>query len=140
MLASAVGMDKAVMKVCFAARGLPMVAGTWSRSRAEWERAPGALASRVESTLGYPVFVKPANLGSSVGISKARDPAALGPALALAAEFDRKIVVEAAVPAAREIECSVLGNDAPRRRCRARSCRRASSTTTRPSTSRSRRR
>ena len=112
VLASAVGMDKAVMKVCFAARGLPIVRHLVA-TREEWEREPAALASRVENTLGYPVFVKPANLGSSVGISKAGDRAALGPALSVAAEYDRKIVVEAAVPAAREIECSVLGNDRP---------------------------
>jgi D-alanine-D-alanine ligase len=112
VLASAVGMDKAVMKVCFAARGLPMV-GHLVATRDEWEHDPGGLASRIEAALGYPVFVKPANLGSSVGISKAGGRAALGPALSLAAQYDRKIVVEAAVPAAREIECSVIGNDRP---------------------------
>lgn len=112
VLASAVGMDKAMMKVCFAARGLPIVAHlvAW---RDEWERDPGAVVGRVEGALGYPVFVKPANLGSSVGISKAGDRGALGAALSLAAQYDRKLVVEAAVPAAREVECSVLGNDRP---------------------------
>ena len=112
VLASAVGMDKAVMKVCFAARGLPIVKHLVA-SCDEWGREPAALATRVEEALGYPVFVKPANLGSSVGISKAGDRAALGPALSLAAQYDRKIVIEAAVPSAREVECSVLGNDRP---------------------------
>ncbi len=112
VLASSVGMDKAMMKVCFAARELPMVAHLVVL-RGEWEASPGAIAARIEERLGYPVFVKPANLGSSVGISKAKAPAELGAAMALAAEFDRKIVVEAAVPEAREIECSVLGNDHP---------------------------
>jgi len=112
VLASSVGMDKAMMKVCFAARQLPMVAHLVVL-RGEWAASPGAIAARIEERLGYPVFVKPANLGSSVGISKAKAPAQLGAAMALAAEFDRKIVVEAAVPEAREIECSVLGNDRP---------------------------
>jgi D-alanine-D-alanine ligase len=112
VLASAVGMDKAVMKVCFADRGLPIVAHLVVQ-RADWQAAPERVAALVKSRLGYPVFVKPANLGSSVGISKAKHQEELGPAIALAAEFDRKIVVEAAVPAAREIECSVLGNERP---------------------------
>jgi D-alanine-D-alanine ligase len=112
VLASAVGMDKAVMKTCFAARGLPMVAHLVVM-RADWQAAPERVAAEVQDRLGFPVFVKPANLGSSVGISKAKEASELGPAIALAAEFDRKIVVEAAVPQAREIECSVLGNDQP---------------------------
>ncbi|HSK11536.1 MAG TPA: D-alanine--D-alanine ligase family protein [Vicinamibacterales bacterium] len=112
VLASAVGMDKAIMKICFAARGLPQPRHLVV-TRAEWERAPAAVASRVDEVLGYPVFVKPANLGSSVGISKARHPGALAPAVSLAADYDVKVVIEAAVPAAREIECSVLGNDRP---------------------------
>jgi len=112
VLASAVGMDKAMMKVCFAARALPIVRHLVAL-RDEWARDPRAVEARVEGELGFPVFVKPANLGSSVGISKARERAALGPAVSLAAEYDRKIVIEAAVPAAREIECSVLGNDRP---------------------------
>jgi D-alanine-D-alanine ligase len=112
VLASAVGMDKAMMKVCFAARRLPMVAHLVVL-RDQWEASPDAVASEVERALGYPVFVKPANLGSSVGISKAKSPGELGPAIALAAGFDRKIVIEAAVPDPREIECSVLGNDRP---------------------------
>jgi D-alanine-D-alanine ligase len=112
VLASAVGMDKAVMKVLFAARQLPIV--EWIPvARREWIASRARCTAAVEKTLGYPVFVKPANLGSSVGISKARDASELGPAIDLAAEYDRKIVVEAAVKDAREIECAVLGNDDP---------------------------
>jgi D-alanine-D-alanine ligase len=112
VLASAVAMDKAMMKVAFAARGLPMVEHVVVL-RSAWEATPGTVSETVASRLGFPVFVKPANLGSSVGISKVRAPEDLGAAIAIAAEFDRKIVVEAAVPAAREIECSVIGNDRP---------------------------
>lgn len=112
VLASAVGMDKALMKVVFAANGLP-VGPYRTLLRHIWERDRDAAAAEIESALGYPVFVKPANLGSSVGISKAGDRAALVDAVDLAGTFDRKIVVEAAVPGAREIECAVLGNDDP---------------------------
>ena len=79
--------------------------------RREWLADPAAVTTRIERTLSYPLFVKPANLGSSVGISKVHDPRSSCPALTLAADFDRKIVVELAVPEAREIECAVLGND-----------------------------
>ncbi|HMC78003.1 MAG TPA: D-alanine--D-alanine ligase family protein [Vicinamibacterales bacterium] len=112
VLASAVGMDKAVMKVLFAARGLP-VCPYRVVLRHEWEAEPEQVAADLEKTLKYPMFVKPANLGSSVGISKAKDAGTLRTAMALAGSFDRKIVIEAAVPDAREIECAVLGNDAP---------------------------
>jgi D-alanine-D-alanine ligase len=112
VLGSAVGMDKAVMKTLFEARRLP-VAPYLTLTRHGWHQNSGAAASRVSDTLGYPVFVKPANLGSSVGISKVRSAADLDEAVALAFQFDRKIVVEAAVPAARELECAVLGNDEP---------------------------
>ena len=112
VLASAVGMDKAVMKVLFAARGLPVCAYRVVL-RHEWEAHAENIGADLEKTLKYPMFVKPANLGSSVGISKAKDPSGLRDAMALAGSFDRKIVVEAAVPDAREIECAVLGNDAP---------------------------
>jgi D-alanine-D-alanine ligase len=81
--------------------------------RREWERDAAGITARVERELGYPVFVKPANLGSSVGISKARNTTELVEAVRLAAEFDRKIVIEAGVPQAREIEVAVLGNDDP---------------------------
>src|SRR5688572_5168221 len=107
VLASAVGMDKAVMKMLFAARGLP-VGPYLAVLRREWETDAAAIAGRVERELRYPVFVKPANLGSSVGISKAKDPQQFREAMRLALDFDRKIVIEAAVPDAREIECSVL--------------------------------
>jgi D-alanine-D-alanine ligase len=112
VLGSAVGMDKAVMKKLFAADGLPIVPSV-ALLRHEWERDPAAATSRIARELGYPVFVKPANLGSSVGISKARSDDELKQAMTLALQFDRKIVVEAAVPDAREIECAVLGNDDP---------------------------
>jgi D-alanine-D-alanine ligase len=112
VLASAAGMDKAVMKMLFAARGLP-VGPYLALVRREWASDAEGIAARVERDLQYPVFVKPANLGSSVGISKARSRQELNDAMQLALDFDRKVVVEAAVPNAREIECSVLGNDDP---------------------------
>ena len=112
VLSSAVGMDKAMAKSVFAARGLPQ-ANYLVVLRSEWLEAPAAVVKDVSSRLGYPVFVKPANLGSSVGISKARSDAELPAAINLAAEFDRKVVIEAAVPNAREIEIAVLGNDNP---------------------------
>jgi D-alanine-D-alanine ligase len=112
VLASAAGMDKAIAKVLFASRGLRV--GPYEVVlRREWIENPKAVAARLLDSLGLPLFVKPANLGSSVGISKVKDPSALAGAMDLAAEFDRKVVVEAAIPDAREIECAVLGNDAP---------------------------
>jgi D-alanine-D-alanine ligase len=111
VLASAAGMDKAVMRVLFAARGLPLC--PWRGFvRAEWVRDRTRVLDEV-GALGLPVFVKPANLGSSVGISKVKSAPELVPAIEYAFEFDRKVVVEAAVPNAREIECGVLGNDGP---------------------------
>jgi D-alanine-D-alanine ligase len=112
VLASAVGMDKAIMKVVFAAAGLP-VCPYRAVLRHEWQAGRDAIASELEKSLSYPMFVKPANLGSSVGISKAKARPELLDAMDLAGAFDRKIVVEAAVPSAREIECAVLGNDDP---------------------------
>ncbi len=112
VLASAVGMDKAVMRVVFAAAGLP-VCPYRVVLRHDWQGGRDAVAKSLEAALGYPMFVKPANLGSSVGISKVKTRAELPGAMDLAGGFDRKIVVEAAVPDAREIECAVLGNDAP---------------------------
>jgi len=111
VLASAAGMDKAVMKVLFAAAGLPVVA---SRAfvRAEWVRDRAGVLAGI-AALGFPLFVKPANLGSSVGISKVKAAADLVPAIEAALEFDRKVIVEAGVVNAREIECAVLGNDDP---------------------------
>jgi len=112
VLASAVGMDKAVAKLVFAARGLP-VAPYLVVLRHQWLANPRQIEADISAALGFPVFVKPANLGSSVGISKVKSPAELATAMNLAADYDRKIVVEAAVPNAREIECAVLGNDTP---------------------------
>jgi len=100
------------MKLVFAARGLP-ICDYEVVLKPEWLRNETVITQSIISRLGFPMFVKPANLGSSVGISKAKDPAALRAAINLAAEFDRKIVVEAAVSQAREIECAVLGNDEP---------------------------
>jgi D-alanine-D-alanine ligase len=111
VMASAVGMDKSAMKVFFTARGLP-VAPWKGFTRRDWNQQRQAVITSV-LTLGLPLFVKPANLGSSVGISKVKTEADLAPAIELALEFDRKVVVEAAVPEAREIECAVLGNDDP---------------------------
>lgn len=112
VLASAAGMDKGIAKVLFAARGL-LVGPYDVVLRNEWMRDPAAVSHRLLTRLGLPLFVKPANLGSSVGISKVKEASALGAAMDTAAEFDRRIVVEAAIPDAREIECAVLGNDAP---------------------------
>jgi D-alanine-D-alanine ligase len=112
VLASAVGMDKAVARLVFAARGLPQVKYLVVLRR-DWISAPERITADVRSQLGYPVFVKPANLGSSVGISKAKHESELAAAIDLAAAFDRKVVIEAAVPNAREIEIAVLGNDKP---------------------------
>lgn len=111
VLASAAGMDKAAMKGLFAARGLPQAAYE-VLTHFEWQRDPAAASARLLA-LGLPLFVKPANLGSSVGISKVKTADALADALETAFEFDRKAVVEAAVPDPREIECAVLGNDEP---------------------------
>jgi D-alanine-D-alanine ligase len=116
VLGSAAGMDKDVMKSLFLAAGLPIVKHV-TVLRSDWESSPKKVQKLVEGKLKYPVFVKPANLGSSVGISKARDRKELAPAMEEAAKFDRKIVIEEGVGGkkhkAREIECSVLGNDKP---------------------------
>jgi len=112
VLASAVGMDKATMKLVFTAKGLPV--GDYEVVlKRDWQRDERAVMNAVVNRLGFPMFVKPANLGSSVGISKARHATELRAAIDLAAGFDRKIVIEAAIPQAREIECAVLGNDEP---------------------------
>jgi len=115
VLGSAAGMDKDIMKSLFRAAGLPIVKHV-TFLRSEWEASPKKMQKLIESKLKYPVFVKPANLGSSVGISKAHDRKELGPAIDEAAKFDRKIVIEQGVGGkqkAREIECAVLGNDQP---------------------------
>ena len=111
VLASAVGMDKATMKAVFQAHGLPIIEYLVV-TRPEWRQAPDRIAARVAETVGFPCFVKPVNLGSSVGISKVSERGELAAALDLAAKYDRKIVVERSVNA-REIEVSVLGNDEP---------------------------
>ena len=116
VLGSAAGMDKDIMKALFHAAGLPIVKHV-TILRGGWEAEAKKVQKLVESKLKYPVFVKPANLGSSVGISKAHDRKELGPAIDEAAKFDRKIVIEQGVGGrkqkAREIECAVLGNDKP---------------------------
>jgi len=112
VLGSAVGMDKAMMKLVFAAKALPICDYDVLLAR-DWQRDERGVLNRLVARLGFPVFVKPANLGSSVGISKAKHVAELRDAIKLAGEFDRKIVVEAAVPNAREIEVAVIGNDDP---------------------------
>ncbi|WP_446745505.1 D-alanine--D-alanine ligase family protein [Silvibacterium acidisoli] len=116
VLGSATGMDKDVMKKLFAAAKLPIPKHV-SFLRADWEANKKKTIAKIEAALKYPLFVKPANLGSSVGISKAHDRKELGPAIELAASFDRKIVVEQGVGGkrgkARELEVAVLGNDKP---------------------------
>jgi D-alanine-D-alanine ligase len=117
VLGSAAGMDKDVMKRLFAQAHLPIVKHL-SVLRTAWEGSPRKTVAAIEAALKYPMFVKPANLGSSVGISKVHDRKELGPALKLAACFDRKIVIEQGVGGAkkkaRELEVAVLGNDDPK--------------------------
>src|SRR5262249_10640154 len=117
VLGSAAGMGKDVMKNLFAAAGPPIVKHV-TMLRNGWEADAKKVTRDVESQLKYPMFVKPANLGSSVGISKAHNRAELGPAIDVAAGYDRKIVIEQGVGGkkqkARELEVSVLGNDTPK--------------------------
>ena len=117
VLGSSAGMDKDVMKRLFAQAGLPIVKHV-TILRSEWETSPRKAIAQIEAALKYPLFVKPANLGSSVGISKAHDRKELGPALDEAAKYDRKLVVEQGVGGsksrARELEVGVLGNDDPK--------------------------
>lgn len=111
VLASSTGMDKVIMKLLFEEAGLDGVQFI-SVLRAHWEAQPDEIESRIMAEIGFPCFVKPANLGSSVGISKATNREELRLSLALAASYDRKLIVEQGVDA-REIEVSVLGNDDP---------------------------
>jgi D-alanine-D-alanine ligase len=111
VLASSAGMDKVIMKNIFAQAGLPQVNYVWF-VRSEWQKAGETAYEKVENELGYPCFVKPANLGSSVGISKCSNREELTAAFEEAFQFDRKIIVEEGVTA-REIELGVLGNDEP---------------------------
>jgi len=112
VLASAVAMDKAIAKQLFAQAGLRQAPYTVVMRQA-WQSEPASILAKIEREFAYPVFVKPANLGSSVGVSKAHDRNELSTAVTLASRYDRKILVEMAVPNAREIEVSVLGNDEP---------------------------
>ena len=112
VLGSVLGLDKAAFKDVIKAHGLPIVDQVVLKRKA-WRAAPQRVLDQVEAKLDYPLFTKPANLGSSVGISKCHDRAGLAAGLDEAARYDRKLIVEAAVPQAREIEVSVLGNDDP---------------------------
>ena len=111
VLASAIGMDKVAMKDMFRAHGLPVVDYLVVK-RHEWRRDAAAVERAVAQAIGFPCFVKPANLGSSVGISKVKAPEDLAAALTLAAGHDRRVLVERAVQG-REVEVAVLGNDQP---------------------------
>jgi len=110
-LASSCGMDKVVMKALFKEAGLPICRYTWVL-RNDWEKDPDGVTRRIKREIGLPCFVKPANLGSSVGVSKATDKRSLTKAIDQAARYDRKIMIEELVDG-REIECAVMGNDEP---------------------------
>ncbi len=112
VLNSALAMDKIAFKAVAQAQGLPVADYIWT-TRQLWAKDPEPIMDEVETKLGYPVFTKPANLGSSVGISKCRTRAELRDGIAEAVRYDRRILIEWAVPSAREIEVSVLGNEAP---------------------------
>ena len=111
-LASSCGMDKVTMKALFHEAGLAICKHAWLL-RSEFEQEPEKVLRRVVKEIGFPAFVKPANLGSSVGVSKASDKKSLAQAIELAARYDRKIMVEEAVEG-RELECAVIGNDDPK--------------------------
>ena len=112
VLASSCGMDKVAMKSLFVQAGLPICKYIWVL-RSQWRKNPVKVIRKVTSDMGLPCFVKPANLGSSVGVSRATDKHSLSDAIELAAQYDRKIIVEEEL-VAREIECAVLGNDEPK--------------------------
>lgn len=111
VLGAALGMDKEKMKMVFSSIGLPSVEYVVCR-RNEWERSPETVINVIEQSIGYPCFVKPVNLGSSVGINKAHDSMELEHAIVIAASYDRKIIIERGINC-RELECAVLGNDEP---------------------------
>lgn len=111
-LASACGMDKVTMKALFKEAGLPICRHLFFL-RSDWEEDPEKVLRRIKREIGFPCFVKPANLGSSVGVSKAADSVSLRKAIELAARYDRKIIIEELIDG-REIECAVIGNDKPR--------------------------
>jgi D-alanine-D-alanine ligase len=112
VVGSAVGMDKIVMKAAFQAQGLPTVNHLWF-TRRRWQSAADDVADEIERTLRFPLFVKPANLGSSIGITKATDRASLVEAVEVAAHYDRRLLVEESFEGGIEVNCSVLGNDEP---------------------------
>ncbi len=112
VVGAAVGMDKIMTKAVLKAHAIPTVDYIWC-TRREWERQPEQVLERVQATLGLPVFVKPANLGSSIGISKATTPAQLREAIEVAQAYDSRILVEQAVQQAMEINCAIMGNDEP---------------------------
>ncbi|MFQ6039089.1 MAG: D-alanine--D-alanine ligase family protein, partial [Candidatus Aminicenantales bacterium] len=112
VLASALGMDKAMAKILFVQKGLPVVAHLVVHESA-WKKSPEDIKARIEERLSYPVFVKPTNLGSSVGITKVKDGSGIEHALTEAFRYDEKALIEEAITG-REIECSVLGHSEPR--------------------------
>ncbi|HET9526796.1 MAG TPA: D-alanine--D-alanine ligase family protein, partial [Pyrinomonadaceae bacterium] len=112
VLASSCGMDKVAMKSLFVQAGLPICKYIWFL-RSQWRNNPAKVIRKVVADIGFPCFVKPANLGSSVGVSRATDKKSLTEAIDLAAQYDRKVIVEEEL-IAREIECAVLGNDEPK--------------------------
>ena len=112
VLASAVGMDKIIQKQLFAAAGLPIVPFRWYESR-EVKKSGRSVVERVEKAFRYPIFVKPANMGSSIGITKAHNRHELLAGLRAAVHFDRKILIEKGIQRAREIEIAILGNHDP---------------------------
>ncbi len=112
VLASSVAMDKIIFKKIMRSHDIPVIPDV-AFVRSEWESYPDSVIFRIESSLQYPVFCKPANMGSSVGISKCSNRNGLIQGIRLAAQFDRRILVELAAPNPREIEVSVLGNDEP---------------------------
>ena len=112
VLGSAVGMDKVIQKQLLLQAKIPVAPGIWFAA-SEFEKKQKGLLSSIEKKTGFPCFVKPANLGSSIGITKVHNRKELLPAIQIAAVYDVKILVEKAVRSPREIECSVLGNDEP---------------------------
>ena len=108
VMGSAVGMDKITMKRVFRGCGFPVLPDTWAE-RAEWEKDRDAVIARAEAEVGYPMFVKPANLGSSIGISRADDRAGLIKAMDIAASYDRRVLIEKGVTQIEEVNCAAMG-------------------------------
>ena len=111
--ASAISMDKELMKIIFKQKGLPVL-DWFIVKRKDWQKIPEEITKKINEKLAYPLFVKPTNLGSSVGITKVHHKNELKDAINLASHYDRKILIENGIEDTREIECSVLGNDEPR--------------------------